>query len=441
MNTAILFLLNAFLTCIECIALYLFASCFFFCRYHNLKFVKSFCLLIIANIAVYAITQGILIPKLIAIAIVDMAWISITFRSSIIKSLIAALFYCSFLTLGDGVLLMGIAVITRQDIQAYSKTPYIYYLVCYVIKMIELSGIVILRLWLRGRADSQVATWRDWIRTLMFPVASIILSMILIQIYAVAEATATMVLCGSIVLVVTDILAILLLNYLEQQQRQIHDYSILRHDLKMEQDNINAWMNAYDNQRKQTHEYQNQLALLRGFAEQEAPSGEMVQYLDQLLQTDFSASLFVKTGRTVVDVILNQKNAIAQGKGISLKVRLDNLTHFALSDDALAVVLSNLIDNAIEACEQIENTSRRTILLKMQVFPGESILYIENFTAVPVNVINNQVVTTKKDAMAHGYGLKNVQAILSQVDAVYAIKYRETDQVFCFSAQIIPSGF
>lgn len=111
----------------------------------------------------------------------------------------------------------------------------------------------------------------------------------------------------------------------------------------MEQDNIVAWMNAYDNQRKQTHEYQNQLSLLHGLAEQEAPDGELVQYLEQLLQTDLSTALFVKTGRTVVDVILNQKNAIAQEKQITLKVHLDDLSNFALPDDALTIVLQILL--------------------------------------------------------------------------------------------------
>lgn len=219
MNPVILFFLNVFLTCIECIALYLFSSCFFSCKYHSIKLIASVCLLAITNIAVYAVTQGNLIAKLVAITVVDMIWINLSFQSSAVKSLIAALFYCSFLTLGDGALLMGIAVITKQDIQTYSSSPYIYYLVCYAIKMIELLGIVILRLWSHGRTDSQAATWQDWIRTLIFPIASMVLSVILIQTYAIAESTAAMVLCGSIILVITDILAILLLNYLEQQQR------------------------------------------------------------------------------------------------------------------------------------------------------------------------------------------------------------------------------
>lgn len=438
MNSVVLFLLNVLLTCIECIALYLFSSCFFSCRYRNLKLFASFCLLLTANILVYMIAQGIFIAKLITITVVDAVWIKICFQANTTKSLITALFYYSVMVLGDGVLMMAIAVITKQDVQLYTENPYVYYLVCYVIKMFELAGIVMLRLCLRGHADSQAATWREWIRTLMFPIASIILSVILIKIYVIAESTAIMVLCGSVVLVIIDIFAILFLNYLEQQQRKIHDYSILRHDLKMEQDNIAAWMNAYDNQRTQTHEYQNQLSLLRGFAEREAPHGEMVQYLDRLLQTDLSASLLVKTGRTVVDVILNQKNAIAQGKGVSLNVQLDNLEKFPLADDALAVVLSNLIDNAIEACEMIEDEAKRKILLKMQVLPTESMIYIENYTAVPVKIVNNQVLTTKKNALEHGYGLKNVQAVLGQVDAVYAIEFRETDNIFCFSAQIIP---
>ena len=142
MNPVALFLLNVLLTCIECIALYLFSSCFFSCRYRNLKLFVSFCPLLAANILVYMLAQGIFIAKLIAITIVDAIWIKICFQANTAKSLITALFYYSFFLLGDGALLTGIAVITRQDIQVYSQTPYIYYLVCYVIKMIELAGIV-----------------------------------------------------------------------------------------------------------------------------------------------------------------------------------------------------------------------------------------------------------------------------------------------------------
>lgn len=436
--TTVLFGMNLFLTLIEVLALYLFATCFFPLPRTKKYVFFSLAVLAASSILAYLLAQGVFFAKLVLIVVVDAIWIHTVFRTNVVKSIITALFFYSLMVLGDGVLMLGITFITRQDTQSYMDNPYFYYTICYVIKMMELAGIVILRMCIPRQDRVEAATWHDWLRTLMFPVASILLSMLLVQIYAISKATAALVLTASVILVLTDILAIFLLNYLEEQQQKLHDSSILRHDLKMERDNITAWMNAYTNQRKQTHEYQHQLSLLRGYAAQEAPNGELIRYLDRLLQTDLSQSLFVKTERTVVDVILNQKYALAQSNGITFQMQLDHLAEFALDDDGLVIVLSNLIDNAIEACMQVPDPADRKILLKMRVTPDESFLYIENTTATAVEIVNNQVVTTKTDALEHGYGLKNIDAVLQRVDAAYTLDYQEDTHTFCFSVQIIP---
>jgi sensor histidine kinase regulating citrate/malate metabolism len=172
--------------------------------------------------------------------------------------------------------------------------------------------------------------------------------------------------------------------------------------------------------------------------QKEAPNGELARYVSRLLQTDLSDALFVKTGRTVVDVVLNQKHGIAQSKGIALQVQLDDLRNFAVPDDWLVVILSNLIDNAIEACEKIEEPAQRIIRLRMQVAPEAHFLYVDNPTAQPVQIVNNQVVSTKKDGLEHGYGLKNIATILDQLDAIYAIDYQAEQHLFRFSAQFVP---
>lgn len=71
------------------------------------------------------------------------------------------------------------------------------------------------------------------------------------------------------------------------------------------------------------------------------------------MKDSMSTSLIVKTGRLVVDVLLSQKYHIAQSKGVHFLFQLDDLTCFGLKDEHLVVVLSNLVDNAIEACEKI----------------------------------------------------------------------------------------
>lgn len=54
----------------------------------------------------------------------------------------------------------------------------------------------------------------------------------------------------------------------------------------------------------------------------------------------------------------------------------------------------------------------------MKVEEESSFLYIENTTAFPVKVLDNQVVLPSKRSEEHGYGLKNVAAILNRYKAV-----------------------
>ena len=212
--------------------------------------------------------------------------------------------------------------------------------------------------------------------------------------------------------------------------------AILIQNLKLESEHISSLKDAYSAQRKQTHDFQNQLAVLRGLANRNASRDEFSQYLDQILDDKLPATSYVNTNRLVVDVILSQKNAVTQSKGICFQQSLDNLADYPLPDDALVIVLTNLIDNAIEACEQIQEPDQRRILLKMQTMSDGSFLYIENTTAVPVTIRGNHIATTKANPAAHGFGLKNVYAMLDRQKALYAIDYRESDNTFCFSAKI-----
>jgi len=231
-------------------------------------------------------------------------------------------------------------------------------------------------------------------------------------------------------------MSILLLDYLERQHTAMLDNTVLKQNLKLETEHIQSLQESFANQRKLTHDFENQLAVLRSMAERNAAQEEFAEYLDHMLSIEFPVVSFVNTHRTVVDIILNQKFAVAQSKSIEFLQKLDDLSSFPLPDDALVIVLTNLIDNAIEACAKIPAPSPRRILLKMQVTPQNSYLYIENTTAAPVHIHNNQITTTKEDALSHGYGLKNVYTMLDRHHALYAIDYEENSHLFRFSIRL-----
>ena len=280
---------------------------------------------------------------------------------------------------------------------------------------------------------------QDWLRIIAFPFMSTIIICALTQIFSVAPEAAPQILFCSIILLLTDMLAITLLNYLEQQQKSLRDYSILQHSLKLEHDNVEAWKTAYSSQRKQTHDYQNQLLAIRGLAQNGNGNSELIEYVSRLLQTDMTDAMLVQTGRSVVDVILNQKHALAKSKGIMLTAQLDDLREFALPDEALVVVLSNLIDNAIEACDKNKAPEHKTIKLRMQAEPEVNFLFIANYSEEPVKIVRNHILSTKPDRFAHGYGTKNIAAIMQQYGAEYIWDYQEDTHLFCFSAQITPT--
>ena len=174
---------------------------------------------------------------------------------------------------------------------------------------------------------------------------------------------------------------------------------------------------------------------MHNLARHNASQEEFAQYLEKILSITFPTTFYLNTNRLVIDIILSQKYSIAQSRGIRFRTALSDLSGFPLPDDALVVVLTNLIDNAIDACEQLPQFERY-ILLKMQITTDSAILYIENPTRMPVKINNNHVVTTKNNTISHGYGLKNVYSMLDQYNAVYVINYNPSKSIFCFSAQI-----
>ena len=438
MNAIMAYFLNVLLVIIEVFALYQLGCTFFQKRYRGWRMLLLTAALAAVHVGVLLISGGNLLIKLPLFILVDMLWFRIVFRTHLLKCLVVSVLFSSIMMLGDTGLSFGMALLLGQLPQDYMQNPYAYYAFCIIVKIIELLVIELLKMWQQRRSSLLSVGWRQWVRVLIIPAAATVTSLTMLQVYSQAQDAAPNILLCTIILVAADMLSISLLNYIDRQDQVLRDYAILRRTMKLEQDSVNAWMNAYARERKQTHEHRNQLELIRGMVRQGADSGELVQYISGLLQADADGTVSVKTGRTVVDVIVNQKNEIAKAKGIRFYVNLDDLRSFALPDDALAVVLSNLLDNAIEASEQIEDPSGRVIRLNMHMKEGVSFLYIENKTAHPVKIVDNWVATTKHDAAQHGYGLKNIKTIMERYSADYILDYQDSTQTFCFSVQIPP---
>lgn len=435
MSRTVAMLFNTALILLEDCMLLLLANGFFSRKRSSHFLGISFAALAILSCVFLYFFGDITLVKIALSSALFTVWLFMCYETSWYKAVFAVVFWAAYLLVGDSGLLTLISAVMGKSQLELMSAPNSYYFLCFTSKAAELLGIVILYTWLRAHNSRARVTMSDWLRVIIFPTAMLAVSTLLLRIYYYTpEMSMELTVCNAIILLV-DFVSVFLMNYLERQQEITRDNIILRQSMKTQLSNVEAWRKAYEGQRKQTHDFQNQLLLIHGLVQQQAPKEKIIGYIDRLQHIDVPSTMIVKTHRAAVDIIISQKYAIAESRKIRFITQLDDLSSFPLPDDEIIIVLSNLIDNAIEACEKIEKEEDRTIELKMRVETDAAFLHIENATALPVRIYGNHIISTKSDPIAHGYGLQNVISVLEQCGSLYLLEYHPDKKTFSLSAQ------
>ena len=119
---------------------------------------------------------------------------------------------------------------------------------------------------------------------------------------------------------------------------------------------------------------------------------------------------------------------IEELKKKSEETHLSNLP-FDASD--MVVLLSNLLDNAIEACQRYDKGDKAIHV--MAVVQQDFFISVRN-TSEPVVIINGSIPTTKPEPQLHGFGLANIRLILEKYSGEYTMFYE--NGWFQFTADI-----
>lgn len=136
----------------------------------------------------------------------------------------------------------------------------------------------------------------------------------------------------------------------------------------------------------------------------------------------------------IVNAILNTKYQEAISKHIVFVFKVNDLSRIGIDDEDLVVVLVNLLNNAIEACEKCEE--KKIIKFKFMVEDELIILSVKNTYNQPLVYDNDEIRNSKTvEPEAHGVGIKNIIRIVEKYEGEYVIQ--DNDKEFYFSL-IIP---
>ncbi len=169
--------------------------------------------------------------------------------------------------------------------------------------------------------------------------------------------------------------------------------------------------NMYRQMRGWRHDYRNHIQSMKIYLSLDQLD-ELSAYLDSLADDLNSIDTMLKTGNVMADAILNSKLSLAQSKGIDISAAAKIPPEIPLSGTDLCVILGNLLDNAIEACEKIENTGDRFIRVYIGKLKSQLYISVSNSADGQMKKVGGDYRTTKNGN--HGFGLKRVDLIVER---------------------------
>ena len=155
------------------------------------------------------------------------------------------------------------------------------------------------------------------------------------------------------------------------------------------------------------------------------------EYLEKITEQQTDRLFLVNTHHPILDALFNTKAAEATQKKISVDFEVNDLSNLPFDASDMVVLLSNLLDNAIEACQQYDKGDKSIHV--MAVAQQDFFISVRN-TSEPVVIINGSIPTTKPEPQLHGFGLANIRLILEKYSGEYTMFYE--NGWFQFTADI-----
>ena len=367
--------------------------------------------------------DGNIILKEIVIIGAGTLFMFLYFKQKCIKTSVFVLMYqgICFVTDYSSILVLSkcFPVITMECL----SEPLINSMLGILSQMLLICFIIVLRRYV-VRKSSEMLTVLEWIRFTIFPIYTIIVLIVLLTSFEVPKNSTqkNILICISFGLLLMNIIVFCLINDILKREVRITENRLLLERVKNETEMYRTISENYDKQKKREHEYKNKLAFIAALA-YENRVDEINHYLKQyndeiMLHTDL-----IDTNNVIVNAILNLKYQEAREKGIIFVIKVNDLSDLRIQDEDIVLMLSNLLNNAIEASEQCENP-----VIKMKFIKDEHKIIISvanTFLRSPVIVGDRYVTTKTEETDRHGVGLENIKEAVEKYDGSCVIRNDE----------------
>lgn len=279
--------------------------------------------------------------------------------------------------------------------------------------------VVILDGYMITKREETDIPFSSWIGIVSVPVVTLFLLILFLNVAASVNKT-------EVILAVTLIAAVNITNYLlysstldimrENNRRatieQQNEYYVKQFDMIKE--NIN-------NMDKIKHDMKNHIFMLKSLYNN-GGKDEYEEYFNEILEEMEGKEKIINSGNVIVDSIVNYKIESLRADNAELLVNVNVPAKMEVSDFDLTTILGNLLDNAIRAVKETEES--KYLSIDMQYKSGRLIIRLVNsYKHIEKSKIGNYFISTKENRNKHGMGQISIERTVDKYCGIIDVKY------------------
>ena len=232
-----------------------------------------------------------------------------------------------------------------------------------------------------------------------------------------------------IIVVISTVMLIIKVIVITEKKNLLEDINLLLEDqMKQATDYYNELIEKDNQAKKFRHDIKNLLIVLHAMIN-EGENEKASSYIEELQEICSQLKPKFDTGNFMADAILSAKDTRAAQYNTNI-VFEGFIPAEKVKDVDMVVVLSNVLDNAIEACEKLEG--EKTIHINSILKKKMWVLCTDN-PSRDVRIINSKhIQTTKEEKSIHGFGLQNIEKVAEKYNGNMQIHFDKG----CFSSKI-----
>lgn len=383
----------------------------FFKIFAKPKYKKSVHALVLAVILALQIVNSLFNAQLIlfGFAIVITAALSVFYTGkpyiNILLSLVLSVLNAISELITSGLVMLALG----NEYTKVAENEFAYAVTVFTSKFLTLVIILIIRAFKTKFKNLSLAKGNSVLFAFL-PVTTVFLMLLMCKMIFAANNMQlnTMFVVASILLYFANIATIELLTRQADLTRNQIELSYLKDNMKHQISHYKDILSLQNETKKQRHDLKNFytaiLAMLSSgdVAEAESKISDELNLLSNKENT-------INTNHPAIDAVIQSKIDVCNDNGITTDFKFRYNQSINVDEIELAVIIGNLLDNAVEACLKIDN-AERWIKGIISAADDEITISILNST----NGESKDLKTNKSDKVNHGIGLKSVNELVNK---------------------------